>query len=64
MTNPDKKPRLFYWEEAVDAWCPADGMNVDNIIGAENFMDDGEILEIRFKRIDMTDAEMEALPED
>lgn len=59
-----KKPRLFYWEDAEDAWCPAEGLEVENIIGTDLFMSDGEIIKIKFKRMDMTDAEFEAIPED
>lgn len=60
----DKKPRLFYFEDAVDAWCPADNLDVENIISIDSFYKEEEIIEIQFKRIDMTDAELAALPED
>jgi hypothetical protein len=56
-----KKPRLFYWEEAVDAWCLAPE-KVENILDAEShFFRHGDEVEIRFKRMDMTDNEMDAL---
>lgn len=58
-----KKPRLFYYEDAEDCWAPADGLELDNILGDTHLTDEGEEVEIRFKRIDMTDAEFEALPE-
>lgn len=58
-----KRPRLLYWEDAEDAWCPADGLEVDNIISTDLFLADGDIEEIRFKRQDMTDAEFAAIPE-
>lgn len=58
-----KYPRLFYWEDAEDCWCPAEGLEVDNIISTDLFFKDGDIEEIRFKREDMTDAEFEAIPE-
>lgn len=58
-----KYPRLFYWEDAEDCWCPAEGLEVDNIISTDSFFSAGEINEIRFKREDMTDAEFEAIPE-
>lgn len=58
-----KRQRLFYWEDTEDAWCPADGLEVDNIISTDSFLRDGDILEIRFKRQDMTDAEFDAIPE-
>lgn len=57
-----KKPHLFYWEDAVDAWCPAEGMDMVNIVDPYT-MDEGEIQEIQFKRIDMTDHEFNNLPE-
>jgi hypothetical protein len=57
-----KKPRLFYWEEAEDCWCPADGLSIENIVSLD-MLDAEEVQEIRFKRIDMTDAEFEAMPE-
>lgn len=56
-------PRLFYWEEAVDAWCPAPD-HVESIIGVENFSEDNEVIEIQFKRFDMTDEEYNNLPDD
>ena len=58
-----KKPRLFYYEEAESAWCPAEGLTVDNILSTDLFMSDGEVIEIQFKRVDMTDAEFEKIPE-
>ncbi len=58
-----KRPRLFYWEDAEDCWCPAEGLEVDNIISVDLFLSDGGIEEIRFKRQDMTDAEFDAIPE-
>lgn len=60
-----KRPRLFYFEEAEGCWCPADGyeLTVANIIDAESFLSDGEVIEIQFKRQDMTDAEHDAIEE-
>ena len=58
-----KKPRLFYYEEAEVAWAPADGLDLVNIVGDTHLMDAGEEIEIRFKRIDMTDDEFANLPE-
>jgi len=60
----EKKPRLFYYEEAVDAWIPAPD-NLENIIALDShFGSDKEVIEIKFKRLDLSDLEMEALPED
>jgi len=57
----DKTPRLFYWEEAVDAWCP---VPVDICVLDPEDLDEGEVTTIQFKRVDMTDAEFDALPEE
>ena len=57
-----KKPRLFYYEEGVNAWIPAPDQT-ENIIIVDNFMKDGEVQNIRFKRIDMTDDELDSLPD-
>ena len=60
-----KKPRLFYYEEAENAWLPASLALEDNYAEAElTMLEDGEVRELRIKRIDMTDAEYEAMPED
>ena len=60
-----KKPHLFYYEEAENAWLPASLAIEDNYAEAElSMLDDGEEREIRIKRIDMTDAEYGAMPED
>ena len=56
-----KKPRLFYWEEAVDSFVPAPE-KVENIVDAEFSFEEGDEITITFKRFDMSDAEMEALP--
>lgn len=60
--STEKTPRLFYYEEAENSWCPADGWTPDNVID-DNMLEDGEVCEVRFKRVDMTDEEFEALPE-
>jgi len=58
-----KKARLFYWEEGHDSWIPVP-VNVDGeLICTEDSMDEGEEITLRFKRFDMTDEEMAALPE-
>ena len=61
--SDEKKPRMFYWEDAEDCWCPVEGLEIENIIGDATMYEDGEVQEFRFKRIDMTDAEFNALPE-
>jgi len=59
-----KKPRLFYYEEAEDAWLPASLAIEQNFADAElSMLDDGEVKDIKIKRIDMTDTEYEGMPE-
>ena len=59
-----KKPRLFYYEEAENAWLPAVLAIESNYAEAElDGLEDGEEREIRIKRMDMTDDEYEGLPE-
>lgn len=58
-----RHPRLFYYEDTEDAWAPADGLEVESIVGNPSELDADEEREIRFKRMDMSDAEMDALPE-
>jgi len=55
-------PRLFYYEEAIEAWTPTPN-NLDGVIELYNFSHDGEEIEIRFKRHDMTDEQFYNLPE-
>lgn len=57
-----KKKRLFYWEEACNAFVPAPE-KVENIIAIEN-LDDNEMKLIEFKCFEMTDEEMDKLPVD
>lgn len=64
MTKDIKKPYLFYYEDAVDAWVPCDGIHVENIIDVATTLDVDEEMEIRFKRFDMTDEEFNSIPED
>lgn len=62
--NETKKPRLFYYEEAENAWCPAAIAFDPSFESAElDMLDDGEEKAIRIKRIDMTDADYDAMPE-
>jgi hypothetical protein len=59
-----RKPVLFYYAEALSAWVPAPE-KVESILDAEShFSDDGEVVTIEFKRLSMTDYEIESLPED
>ena len=58
-----KKPRMFYWEEVCDAWCPVPAIVDGELIVSEDQLEDGDELNVRFKRVDMTDEEFNALPE-
>lgn len=58
------KPRLFYWEEAYDAWVPAPE-RIEHIIDTEShFGEDGETVDITFKRVDMTNEDFEKIWEE
>ena len=57
----EKFPYLFYYEEAINAWVPVPD-KMENLMSAEDQPEIEEI-EIRFKRIDMTDEEIDSLPE-
>ncbi len=58
----EKFPYLFYYEDAVDAWVPAPD-EIAMIISTTS-LDDKEKISIEFKRIDLTDEEYAAIPED
>ena len=55
-------PRLFYYEEACDAWIPAPD-KIENLLSLD-CLENGEMVAIRFQRVDMTDEEYNNLPED
>lgn len=59
-----KKPRLFYYEEAYDAWIPAPDMVAAIIDTDSHFGEDGETFDLTFKRVDMTDEEFDNLFEE
>jgi hypothetical protein len=56
----EKKPRLFYWEDAVDAWIPFEQFSPETT--CEN-MGAGDKTNLRLQRFDMTDNEYDNLPE-
>lgn len=61
----EKKPRYFYWEDAYDSWIPIPD-RIDEIFDIESeLFEDGDIttIELRIKRVDMTDEEWMNLPE-
>lgn len=55
-----KKKRLFYFEETIDAWCPVPRFT-EQIISTDTLAA-GDIEEIKFKCVELTDEEMAALP--
>jgi hypothetical protein len=57
-----KKPRLFYYEEGCNAYIPVPE-KIENMIDVMHFLDDGDVQEIEFKRVDLTDEEFANLPE-
>jgi len=57
-----KKPRLFYREDACDCWTPVTE-KVEDMISLDLF-EDGEEIEYRFRRFDMTDQEFADIPLD
>ena len=57
----EKIPRLTYYEEAVDHWLLAP-RHVAGIIKADQ-PEEGEIVSIDFKRVDMTEKEVADLPD-
>ena len=58
----EKKPYLFYYEEACDGYILAPD-SVEHIIEL-SMLEDGETREVLFKRIDLTDKEYDELPDD
>ena len=53
---------LFYYEEGVNAWIPAPD-DLSGIIDVDNFGASGEVQEIQFKRVDMTQWQFDNLPD-
>ena len=59
-------PRLFYYDEGEGRWIPVSNERAiyDTLdIGLDQFSKDGEEIEIRLKRVDLTDEEFTHLPE-
>lgn len=61
--SAEKHPYLFYYEEAVDAYVPVPDKVDGELICTPDQLEEGETMEITFKRVDYTDAEIAALPE-
>lgn len=57
-----KAAYLFYWEEAQDAWCSVPHL-LENVVSTD-LLTDGDEMEIRFKRSDMTPEDFAAIPEE
>jgi hypothetical protein len=62
LHKSEKHPRLFYFEEAENCWAPVPD-NVNGILSTESFFADGDVIEIEFKRGDMTDEQFYNLPD-
>ena len=59
----DTVPWLVCYDPAFDAWTLAPDNVVDNVFDFPDSMERGSEVEIRFKRVDMTDKEINELPE-
>lgn len=57
-------PYLMYYEEAIDAWTFAPDKVDGQLIVTEDQLEDGEDMEVRFKRVDLTDKEFDEIPVD
>ena len=60
--HTDKKDRLFYLCEGHNAWLPLD----KDVSGYEQFnadLEDGETMDLKIKRVDMTDAAYTSMPD-
>lgn len=63
LYKTEMHPRLFYYEEACESWIPVPEKVEGELICTGDQLDDGEVMELRFKRIDMTDEQFYNLPE-
>jgi hypothetical protein len=52
-----KLPHLFYYDETEEGYIPISDDEIPGIICLDQFSKDGEVIELEFKRMDMTDAE-------
>lgn len=55
-----RTPRLFYYEEAVDGWCPVPE-KVENIVSPD-CLEVGDTQTVEFKMIGMNHEEFDNLP--
>lgn len=58
-----KKPRLFYFEDALNARCPLPE-ELEKLLLDWWDLEDGDDIELHIFRHDMTDAEFDAIPEE
>ena len=60
----EKRPRLFYFEEAEDCWAPWPTSADNYAMTYLDCLDDGDDMEISFRRKDMTDKEFTEIPDE
>ncbi len=58
----EKHSYLFYYEETEDAWVPVPE-RTEHLIDAADQLEDGEKMQLEFKRVDMTDKQYAELPD-
>lgn len=58
----EKRPYNFYYDEGIGCWVPISCLIIEEIMSPET-IGNGEEIEIRFKRMDMTDKEVSELPD-
>ena len=56
----EKYPYLFFYDNSVDDWIIIDELD-DYVSGARN---GGDSIEVELKHVDLTDKEVDELPED
>ena len=56
----EKNTYIFYYEDAVETFVPAG--NVEDLFDVDS-LDNQEQIEIRFKRVNLTDKEFSEIPE-
>jgi len=57
-----KNRYLFYYEPGCDAFIPVPDSGVDTEALLDD-LDDGETVDVSFKRLDLTESELNDLPE-
>jgi len=59
----EKHSYLFYYEDALSAWIPAPD-KIENICSAVDNLEPDEEIEIKFRRVDMTDKQLNDLSDE